>query len=101
MFHIICLFENRSTTTGLGGTLFPPFGSGSTPTAVENKSDAKALKETAIPNELFQGVEEFKKYVKEEKSISSDIVHMSPKVCKLCKTSFQTQNQHLYYKTEC
>jgi len=89
---ISCLFRNRSTTTGLGGTLFPPFGSGSTPAAVENKSDAKALKETAIPNELFQGVEEFKKYVKEEKSISSDIVHMSPKVCKVHYTFFFKQN---------
>ena len=28
----------------------------------------------------FQTVEEFKKYLKDEKSISSDIVHMSPKV---------------------
>ena len=58
-------------------------GSGAAPAAVENKNDAKALKETAVPNELFQAVEEFKKYVKEEKSISSDIVHMSPKVCKI------------------
>ena len=30
-----------------------------------------------------QAVEEFKKYTKEEKSISSDIVHMTPKVCQL------------------
>ncbi len=45
---------SRATTTGLGGTLFPPMGSGTTPAAVENKNDAKALKESAVPNDLYQ-----------------------------------------------
>jgi len=43
-----------ATTTGLGGSLFPTPESGSAPANVENKNDAKALKETAIPMELIQ-----------------------------------------------
>lgn len=42
------------TTTGLGGTLFPSPESGSTPANVDNKNDAKALKEMMIPTELLQ-----------------------------------------------
>lgn len=48
-----------STTTGLGGTLFPPAGSGSAVSNVENKNDGKALKETAVPAELFQVIFSF------------------------------------------
>ena len=46
--------SRSSTTTGLGGTLFPPAGSGSAVSNVENKNDGKALKETSVPAELFQ-----------------------------------------------
>jgi hypothetical protein len=48
------LIARSTTTTGLGGTLFPPPGSGSATTNIENKNDGKALKETAVPTELFQ-----------------------------------------------
>ena len=38
------------------------------------------VKESNIPNELLVTVEDFKKYVKEERGISSDIAHTSVKV---------------------
>jgi hypothetical protein len=53
---------------------------GSAQAPVDAKTDSKALRELAIPNELYQMVEELKKHVKDEKSISSDIIHVSPKV---------------------
>ena len=34
--------------------MFPPAGSGSAVSNVENKNDGKALKETSVPAELFQ-----------------------------------------------
>lgn len=86
-----------TTTAGLGGTLSSCYSSGilgssqfgggigslntysATGTDAASKS-AKALKETAIPNELLETVEEFKKFVKEERAISSDIAHTSAKV---------------------
>ena len=67
---------------GLGGVANPlaAAGQGGQGQMGENKGDAKNLKETQIPNELAVTVEEFKKFVKEERSTSSDIAHISSKV---------------------
>lgn len=73
-----------ATTTpkvGLGGIANPLATAGQGQgQGGENKGDPKNLKETQIPNELAITVEEFKKFVKEERSTSSDIAHISSKV---------------------
>ena len=50
-------------------------------------------KETNIPNELLETVEGFKKYVKEERSISSDIAHASPKIHTKISEEIAAMNQ--------
>ena len=79
---------------GLGGT---NVGVG-TSTSVTTTTDSKTTtsqnhKETAIPNELLETVEEFKKFVKEERSISSDIAHVSPKIHKKIAEEIAAMNQ--------
>ena len=71
-----------SASIGLGGS---NLGIGTTSTSQTTTTDPKSTaaqnsKETAIPNVLLETVEEFKKFVKEERSISSDIAHASPKI---------------------
>ena len=66
--------------------------------SVTAPSDAKTtaaqnLKETAIPNELLESVEEFKKFVKEERSVSSDIAHASPKIHNKISEEISAMNQ--------
>ena len=74
-----------STSTGLGGTTLGLGGTLNTslatnPTTESNQATSQNVKESNIPNELLVTVEDFKKYVKEERSISSDIAHTSVKV---------------------
>ncbi|XP_040573664.1 nucleoporin p58/p45 [Lepeophtheirus salmonis] len=61
---------------GLGGTTNSSSGGSNE----SNKNDIKALKETHIPNEILSTVDEFKKLVKEERNISSDIAHISSRI---------------------
>jgi len=61
---------------GLGGTAAKQ---GQAQTHQEGKSEGKAVKESMIPTELGSTVEELKKIMKEEKSVSSDISHVSAK----------------------
>ncbi|XP_074650524.1 nucleoporin p58/p45-like isoform X2 [Tubulanus polymorphus] len=42
-------------------------------------SDSKAVKETGIPNEIVETVENFKKYVKDQKVVRENIARMSSK----------------------
>jgi len=80
--------------SGLGGT---NVGLG-TSASVTAPSDAKSAaaqnqKEVAIPNELLESVEEFKKFVKEERSTSSDIAHASPKIHNKISDEISAMNQ--------
>ena len=80
--------------SGLGGT---NVGLG-TSASVTAPSDAKSAaaqnqKEMAIPNELLESVEEFKKFVKEERSTSSDIAHASPKIHNKISDEISAMNQ--------
>lgn len=97
---------------GLGGTPLVGFGGstvGTTSAAVSvtstgqvqsgaeiNKSAAGStsggLKETNIPKELVEDIENFKRFVKEEKSVSSDIAHVSHKAHQKIKTEIKALN---------
>ena len=63
---------------GLGGTLSTSLATN--PTTEVSSSSSQNVKESNIPNELLVTVEDFKKFVKEERSISSEIAHTSPKI---------------------
>ena len=80
---------------GLGGSNVGIGTSTSVATTTDSKSTTSGQnhKETAIPNELLETVEEFKKFVKEERSISSDIAHVSPKVHKKIAEEIAAMNQ--------
>ena len=85
---------NLTIFSGLGGT---NAGIGAS-TSVATSNDAKSaaaqnLKETHIPNELLGSVEEFKKFVKEERGISSDIAHASPKMQSKISEEINAMNQ--------
>ena len=94
-------------TVGLGGTSFSGFGgttvgSGSVPVTSTGQAPAGTdaikgataggLKETNIPKELVDDIDNFKKFVKEEKSVSSDIAHVSPKMHQKLKTEIKALN---------
>lgn len=66
------------TTVGLGGTLTTTLATNST--TDNSQTSSQNNKESNIPNELLVTVEEFKKFVKEERSVQSDIAHTSAKV---------------------
>jgi nucleoporin p58/p45 len=73
--------QSKPTSVGLGGTL-SAFGNSPANSAANDPKSGSAnnIKDTPIPNELLETVEEFKKFVKEERSTSSDIAHVSPKI---------------------
>jgi nucleoporin p58/p45 len=96
-------------SVGLGGTAFAGFGgttigTGSIPVTTAgqlqagidgNKAAAGSgggLKETNIPKELMDDIDNFKRFVKEEKSVSSDIAHVSPKAHQKLKTEIKALN---------
>ena len=78
---------------GLGGSNVGILKQNTTTTDSKSTTSAQNHKETAIPNELLGTVEEFKKFVKEERSISSDIAHVSPKVHKKIAEEIAAMNQ--------
>merc|ERR1712156_348117 len=80
--------------SGLGGTNVGVGASASVTAPSDAKTTAaQNLKETAIPNELLESVEEFKKFVKEERSVSSDIAHASPKIHNKISEEISAMNQ--------
>ena len=95
-------------SVGLGGTTVAGFGganlgSGSSTVPVTSSGEAKSgadgnkglaggLKETNIPRELMVDIDNFKRFVKEEKSVSSDIAHVSPKAHQKLKTEIKALN---------
>ena len=88
-FDIFYLFVAAKPSVGLGGTSFSGFGvntvgssSGTIPVTSTGQAQAGGdgskgagggLKETNVPKELMDDIDNFKKFVKEEKSVSSDI----------------------------
>lgn len=98
--------STAATTTAPASTTLAPAPSGlggtnvglGTSASVTAPSDAKSAaaqnqKEMAIPNELLESVEEFKKFVKEERSTSSDIAHASPKIHNKISDEISAMNQ--------
>jgi len=94
--------SNPPTVTGLGGnTTAPVLGLGGTggvqggPPAVsqENKGEGPSGKESMIPQELFNTVEDLKKMIKEEKAISSEVSHTSDKQLKKVKEETEALSQ--------
>ena len=98
-------------SVGLGGTAFAGFGntaigtgSGAIPVTTTGQAQAGmdgnkgtagvggGLKETNIPKELMEDIDNFKRFVKEEKSVSSDIAHVSPKAHQKLKTEIKALN---------
>ncbi|XP_021352360.1 nucleoporin p58/p45-like isoform X2 [Mizuhopecten yessoensis] len=77
------VFSNISTkpqTTGLGGVDPKTSQAAAGGTATDAKpGDGKALKKTFIPEAIVLTVEDFKKYVKEEKSVQDGLARMSSK----------------------
>lgn len=81
-----------NTTVGIG-TSSTSGGAAQAATGADSSASAKNQKETQIPNELLESVEEFKKFVKEERSISSDIAHASPKIHTKISEEIASMNQ--------
>ena len=59
----------------------------------ENKSDATSSKETPIPAELSTVVESLKNFIKEEKSLSSEVSHTTNKQIKQIKVDTEALSQ--------
>nr|CAG4641186.1 EOG090X0D34 [Eulimnadia texana] len=75
-------FSQPATTAsaGLGGVTTTSLGGGlSTATGSQGKQDAKAIKENTIPNEINQSVEDFKKFVKDQKIKKEEVARGSEK----------------------
>jgi nucleoporin p58/p45 len=67
---------------GLGGTSNPALAGAAAQNTIGDGGKgglAKTIKETMVPQQLSQNMEDFKKFVKEEKSVSSEIAHISSK----------------------
>merc|ERR1712096_47101 len=88
--------------TGLGGsTTGPVLGlggsggvSGGQPAvSQESKGEGPTGKESMIPQELFNTVEDLKKMIKEEKALSSEVSHTSDKQLKKVKEETEALNQ--------
>ena len=78
-----------ATVSGLGGNTNAGglLGSqaGKPASSEENKTDGSNSKESPIPAELNTTVEAFKNFIKEEKSVSSEISHNTDKQMKQVK----------------
>ena len=59
----------------------------------ENKGEAPTGKESMIPQELWNTVEDLKKMIKEEKAVSSEVSHTSDKQLKKVKEETEALSQ--------
>jgi len=89
--------STTTTISGLGGNTTGGgiLGASSGPQTVteENKSDGTAGKETPIPAELSAVVESLKSFIKEEKSLSSEVSHTTNKQIKQIKDDTEALSQ--------
>jgi len=92
----------QPTVTGLGGsTAAPVLGLGGTggvqggqpAVSQESKGEGPSGKESMIPQELFNTVEDLKKMIKDEKAISSEVSHTSDKQFKKVKEETEALSQ--------
>ena len=83
------------TTVGTGAGSIPVTSTGQAQAGVDGNKGTGAgggLKESNIPKELVDDIDNFKRFVKEEKSVSSDIAHVSPKAHQKLKTEIKALN---------
>ena len=77
-----------ASTTGLQQAAPQSFGLGgidmnaTQPKVAEGKHESTKVKETQMPNEIVQTVDEFKAYIKQQKTLSSDIVRTTDRKLK-------------------
>lgn len=62
------------------------------PKAAEGKSESTKVKETQVPKEIIQTVEDFKAYVKQQKTLSSDIIRTTDRKLKSVTDEIQRLN---------
>lgn len=62
------------------------------PKAVEGKHESTKVKETQVPKEIIQTVDEFKAYVKQQKTLSSDIIRTTDRKLKSVTEEIQRLN---------
>lgn len=88
-----------ASTTGLGGnTVAPSFGLGGLAPAVsqastDTKTENKNVKDVMIPAELNVTVEDIKKHIKDEKTVCSDVSHISDKCYKKIQEETEALSQ--------
>jgi len=70
---------SSAASVGLGGINSTPFGGDLATSSAQGKTDSKAFSEMAVPNEIVQTVEEFKKFVKEQKTKKEEVSRGSNK----------------------
>lgn len=62
------------------------------PKAVEGKNESTKVKETQVPKEIVQTVEDFRTFVKQQKSLSSDIIRTTDRKLKSVSEEIQRLN---------
>lgn len=62
------------------------------PKAVEGKNESTKVKESQVPKEIIQNVDDFKAYVKQQKTLSSDIIRTTDRKMKSVTEETQRLN---------